>query len=114
MVSGQDTWTLVPTLPLTRRPWEDHFPGFSHANPLFLRLPRRPLFFLFPFNNLTGCFICGCAGSSLLRGPFSNCGAWTSHCGGFSCCEAWALGCMGFSSCGSQALEHRLSSCAQA
>ena len=68
------------------------FPGFSLANLLFLRLPWRPLFFLFPFNNLTSYFICGCAGSSLPRGLFSSCGVQTSPCGGFSCCQAWALG----------------------
>ena len=34
----------------------------------------------------------GSAGSLLLRGLFSSCGAWASHCGGFSCCGAEALG----------------------
>ena len=48
----------------------------------------------------------GCAGSLLLRRPFSNCeerellstcGAWASHCSGFSC-GAWAFRCGGFRS----------------
>ena len=54
------------------------------------------------------------AGSSLLCGLFSSCGAQASHCGG----GAWALGfaasvvsALGHSSCGLQALEHRLNSC---
>ena len=37
-------------------------------------------------------FIYGCAGSSLLHGILSSCGAQASHCSGFSCCWAWALG----------------------
>ena len=72
----------------------------------------------------------GHAESSLLHGIFcscgdwgllSSCGAWASHCGGFSCCGSWALERFSFSvavcglnSCTSQALEHRLNSCAQA
>ena len=45
---------------------------------------------------LFAAYLC-CAGSSLLRGPFSSCGAWgllsscgvlASPCGGFSCCRA--------------------------
>ena len=62
--------------------------------------------------NLIKCkiFICHCAGSSLLQGPFSSCikqgllsscGAWSSHCG--FCCRAWAPGQAGFRSCGVQA-----------
>ena len=43
-------------------------------------------------------FIYGCAGSSLLHGILSSCGAQASHCSGFSCCWVWALA-------------HRLSSC---
>ena len=45
MVSGQDTWALVHTPPLTR-PWEGHLPFlfFSHTDPLFLSLPWRPSF----------------------------------------------------------------------
>ena len=52
----------------------------------------------------------GSAGSSILGGLFSACGAWASRCGGFSCCQAQALGPVGFSSCSSQALDHRLNS----
>ena len=37
-------------------------------------------------------FIFGCAGSSLMHGLFSSCGAQVSHFGGFSCCRAQALG----------------------
>ena len=44
----------------------------------------------------------GCAGSSLLHGLFSSCGARAFHC--FSCRE-------GFHYCSFQSLEHRLSSC---
>ena len=51
----------------------------------------------------------GCAGSSLLQGLLSGCGAWASHCGDFSCCRARALGCGGFNSCSSQDLDHKLS-----
>ena len=51
-------------------------------------------------------FIFGCAGSSLLRGPFSSCscskrgllsscGVQASHCSGPSCCRAWAIWCAG-------------------
>ena len=54
-------------------------------------------------------YIFGCAGSSLLQGLLSGCGAWASHCGDFSCCRARALGCVGFSNCSSQDLEHKLS-----
>ena len=50
-----------------------------------------------------------CAGSLLLRGLFSSCGAPASHCGGFSCCGAWVLG-LAVSDCGCQSLEHRLRS----
>ena len=67
-------------------------------------------------------FIFVCAGSSLLwgflscgggRGERLSCGGGqASHCCGFSCCRAGALGYVGFSSYDSQALEHRLSSCA--
>ena len=69
----------------------------------------------------------GCAGPSLLRGPFSCCGerGLLSSCGarpprgaGFSCRGAGAPGARasavaagGLSSCGSWALEHRPSSC---
>ena len=72
-------------------------------------------FFFYSFIYL---FIFGCAGSSLLRGPFSSCGEWglvsscgvqSSHCSGFSCWGAHALGRLGFSSCSSWALGHRLS-----
>ena len=52
-----------------------------------------------------GAFLCFVGGSSLLwLAGFSLCG--------FSCCRARALGYVGFSSCDSQALEHRLYSCA--
>ena len=51
-------------------------------------------------------FIFGCAGASVLHGPFSKGNkqrllfiAQASHCGGFSCCRAQALGHVGFSSC---------------
>jgi len=54
-------------------------------------------------------YIFGCAGSSLLQGLLSGCGAWASHCGDFSCCRARALGCGGFNSCSSQDLDHKLS-----
>ena len=55
------------------------------------------IFFLFNFIYL---FIFGCAGSLLLRGPFSSSRAQgslsscaeVSHCGGFLCCRAWAPG----------------------
>ena len=72
-------------------------------------------------------FIFGCAGSSLLRGPFPRCGEWGSLSG---CCTrlltvvaalvaghtpegVWVSVAMarGLSSCGSQALEHRLGGC---
>ena len=77
--------------------------------------------FTYPLFKTNFIFIYGCAGSSLLLGLFSSwgewellpgCGARASHCCGFSC-GAQALGSLGFSSCSSQALEHRLSSCAQ-
>ena len=64
--------------------------------------------------------ICGCAGSSLRHGLFSNCRGpgLLSRCGvqasprnGFSCFGARALGCMGFSSCSSRALGLQLNSC---
>ena len=45
-------------------------------------------------------FIFACAGSLLLCGLLSRCGARA-----FSCCEAQALGCAGLGSCSSQALE---------
>ena len=44
--------------------------------------------FFFFFN-----FIFGCAGSSLLHGVFSSCGAWASHCSGFSYHRAWLSSC---------------------
>ena len=57
----------------------------------------------FVFNFLSiNLFIFGCAGSSLLRGAFSNCGKWgllsscdvkASHGGGFSCCAAQTVEC---------------------
>ena len=63
-------------------------------------------------------FIFGYAGSSLLQGLFSSCGAWAPHCSGFSYCRAQALGCTssiivahGLNRCGYRALEHRFSSC---
>ena len=51
--------------------------------------------------------IFGFAGSSLLYGLFSSCGARASHRHGFSCEHGHA----GFSSCGSWALECELNSC---
>ena len=49
---------------------------------LFIHFLKIILTIFFPF---------GCAGSSLLLGLFSSCGAQASHCGGFSC-RAQALG----------------------
>ena len=69
-------------------------------------------------------FIFGCAGSLLLRrpfsscskqGPLSRCGTWMSRYRGFPHCGSWALGLSGFSSCSGlqfRALEHRFSSVA--
>ena len=57
----------------------------------------------------------GCAGSSLLCGPFSSCSksgllsscvVRVSHHSGFSRCRTQALGYVGFSSWGAWALEH--------
>ena len=46
----------------------------------------------------------GRAGSWLLRGLFSSCGAaGASRCGGFSCCGTWALEPTRLSSCGTRA-----------
>ena len=63
-----------------------------------------------------------CAESSLLCGLFCSCREWgllcswgqSSRCSGFFYGRARAPGCAGFSSCGTRALEHRLSSGAQA
>ena len=61
-------------------------------------------------------FIFGCAGSSLPREFFPNCGERASPCGGFSCCGAQAPGhkgsavsAPGFQSTGSVVVAHRLS-----
>ena len=72
---------------------------------------------LFFLNNviLINLFIFGCAGSSLLYGLFSSCGAQAFHCGRFFCFGAqtrgaWAsvVAAHGLSSWGFWALEHKL------
>ena len=71
--------------------------------------------FVFFLNNCVYLFVFGCAGSSLLHGPFSglseqglrsSCGAQACHCSGFSVAEHRLSGAAGFS--GSRALEHGL------
>ena len=53
-----------------------------------------------------------CAGSLLLHGLFSSCGAWTSHYSGlFSCWSQTGSRLLGFRCCSFRALEHRLNSC---
>ena len=62
----------------------------------------------------------GCAGSSLLRELFSNCGEWrllsscgarAPHCSGFSCHRAQALECVGSAVLVPWALGHQLNGC---
>ena len=85
----QEAWvTSELTVWVLRSLTEQHF--------FFLRLATL-------FYNFIYLFICGCAGSSLLRLFLSGGGrrllsahsVRTSHCGGFSCCGAWALGPVG-------------------
>ena len=64
------------------------FPWKAKAN-LFTKFYPSPLFF---FKQVFCLFIIfGCAGSSLLLGLLSSCGACASHCGGFSCYATWTL-----------------------
>ena len=74
--------------------------------------------FLFYIDKVIYLFIYGYAGSSLLLGLFSSCGARVSHCGGFPCCRASLEGgqaslvvVCALSSFGSWVLENGLSSC---
>ena len=94
--------------PMVRGAWRTTVHGFAKSQ---IQLKRLSMTLLFTF---------GCAGSSLLHGPFSSCGKQSYSLGAVhglliavaSLLVGTGSRLMGFNSCSSRALEHRLSSCA--